>query len=308
MERIKLTILLLILFLFCVSITFAQNTLAEKNISFTANGVTFEMIFVEGGTFTMGCNAEQTKCNLAEVPTHDVTLSNFYIGKFQITQQLWFAVMETTLERQLQLAKWKNPTYASKMFIYGEGDDYPMYYISYNDCEKFCKLLNQLLADQLPESAKFCFPTEAQWEFAARGGNKSNGYKYSGSNNIDEVAWYKDNSYDLEPDHPNYGVNPVGKKKANELGIYDMSGNIWERCYDVYDMSYYKTCPKKTPIRNPIGPKLDDNLKGTRDEIHRVIRGGCWKCGYIDNRVTWRNLDTMYYRWGNTGFRLALMP
>lgn len=145
--------------------------------SFTVKDVKFNMISVEGGTFTMGATPEQQNPDSDEKPTHRVTLSSYYIGETEVTQALWQAVMGST------------PTYnGSWESIYGKGDNYPAYRISWNDCQDFVRKLNTLTGE------RFRLPTEAEWEFAARGGNKSRGYQYSGSNTLGDVAWYASNS------------------------------------------------------------------------------------------------------------------
>jgi formylglycine-generating enzyme required for sulfatase activity len=166
------------------------------------NGVDFEMVYVAGGTFTMGCTSEQGgDCEKDEKPAHQVTLSDFYIGKYEVTQAQWKAVMGN------------NPSYF-------EGDNLPVEWVSWDYIQEFIRKLNQQTGNN------YRLPTEAEWEFAARGGNQSRGYKYSGSNTADNVAWYGDNSGSK--------THPVGTKQANELGIYDMSGNVWECCSDWY--------------------------------------------------------------------------
>jgi formylglycine-generating enzyme required for sulfatase activity len=251
-----------------------------KNLTFTANGVSFEMIFVEGGTFVMGCTSEQSDCSADEKPTHSVTLSDYYMGKYQVTQKLWQAVMGTNVRQQRDLANTSWP-------LRGEGSDYPMYYISYNECEEFCSKLNKLLANQLPEGYKFRLPTEAQWEYAARGGKKSKGYKYSGGDYIGEVAWYDSNSGEK--------THEVGMKDKNELGIYDMSGNVWEWCQDWFDANYYSNSPSTNP-------------KGPGSGSGRVLRGGSWYLNAQYCRVSFRNCLTPDYRDLNYGFRLSLVP
>ncbi len=236
-----------------------QKSNTSKNLSFTVNGVTFEMVYVEGGTFMMGATAEQgDDAYDDENPTHQVTLSDYAICKFEVTQALWMAVMGN------------NPSYF-------KGDNRPVERVSWNDCQEFIKKLNGLTGKS------FRLPTEAEWEYAARGGNKSKGYKYSGSNDIDEVAWYDGNS-GSQP-------HPVGTKKPNELGIYDMSGNVLEWCNDWYgDYTL-------TPANNPTGPSSGSL---------RVIRGGCWVNDAWDCRVSFRYRfypdDRDYFM----GFRLVL--
>lgn len=206
--------------------------------TFTVNGVTFNMIRVEGGTFTMGATAEQQSPGDDEKPTHRVTLSSYMIGKTEVTQELWQAVMGKSLQQIVNENGWST---------YGVGNNYPMYDISWNDCQDFVRKLNALTGQS------FRLPTEAEWEFAARGGTKSKGYQYSGSNTLGDVAWYTDNSGSK--------THPVATKSPNELGIYDMSGNVWEWCQDWHG-SYSSSAQT-----NPQGPSSG---------YSRVFRGGCW--------------------------------
>jgi len=252
---------------------------SENNRKFKIDNINFEMIYVEGGTFIMGCTSNPKDCFLNEEPAHSVTLSDFYVGKFQVTQQLWSKVMGTTLRQQRLLID-------SLLVLYGEGNLYPMYYVNYKDCIEFCKKLNQLLSQQLPEGYKFSLPTEAQWEYAARGGNKSKGYLYSGSNAIGKVAWYEEICYEK--------TNKVGAKKGNELGIYDMSGNVWEWCLDWFDGDYYSY----SPSTNPTGPTYG---------YQRVLRGGSWRSIDQACRVSCRSASFPNERASNYGFRLALV-
>ena len=217
------------------------------------------MVYVSGGTFTMGATSEQgSDASNNEKPAHSVTLSGYYIGKYEVTQELWNAVMGSNLS-------------------YFKGDNLPVC-VSWNDVQEFLRKLNAMTGKN------YRLPTEAEWEFAARGGNSSRGYKYSGSNNIDDVAWYNGNSGDR--------THAVGTKSPNELGIYDMSGNVWEWCQDWYGRSY-----SSSSQRNPKGPNSGPN---------RVIRGGGWLYSARNCRVSCRD----YYSpncWCNyLGFRLAL--
>ena len=193
----------------------------------------------------MGATSEMTEPFEWEKPTHQVTLSSYYIGETEVTQVLWKAIMG------------KKPSYY-------KGDNLPVERVSWNDCQKFIEKLNSLTG------RRFRLPTEAEWEFAARGGNKSNGTQYSGSSNLDEVAWYWQNSGDkyIEGDwnvkkilKNKCKTHPVKSKKANELGIYDMSGNVLEWCQDRYG-SYESNVQV-----NPIGPTSGTN---------RICRGGSW--------------------------------
>ena len=233
----------------------SSSSLASSSSSgntITVNGVSFEMIPVEGGTFRMG--SKDSEADDDEKPVHSVTLSSYAIGKTEVTQALWKAVMGS------------NPSYF-------KGDNLPVEKVSWNDCQKFISKLNQLTGMQ------FRLPTEAEWEYAARGGNKSRGYKYSGSNDINAVAWYKDNSGSK--------THNVGTKRSNELGIYDMSGNVWEWCQDWY---YKYSSSAQT---NPAGPS---------SEFFRVFRGGCW--GY--NARNCRTSLRVYRAPDRSGYILGL--
>ena len=227
---------------------------------FMVNGVSFDMVRVEGGTFRMGATAEQDdEAWDDEKPVHSVTLSSYYIGKTEVTQALWQAVMGS------------NPSNF-------KGSDLPVEWVSWNNCQEFIQKLNSLTG------RNFRLPTEAEWEFACRGGNKSNGYKYSGSNDIDNVAWYDRNSGGK--------THPVATKTPNELGIYDMSGNVWEWCNDW--LADY-TANSQT---NPTGPQSGS---------YRVYRGGGWSFhdgGYCRSSVRCRDCPT--YRDTCLGLRLAL--
>ena len=232
-----------------------------KSQTFTVKGVSFDMIAVEGGTFTMGATAEQASDAYSdEKPTHQVTLSSYYIGKTEVTQELWQAVMGS------------NPSGFS-------GANLPVEKVSWEDCQIFIAILNELTGKY------FRLPTEAEWEYAARGGSKSQGYKYSGSNTVDDVAWYPSNSSSK--------THPVATKAPNELGIYDMSGNVLEWCRDWYSSSYYSSSSQY----NPTGP-----ASGSR----RVYRGGSWGSSARLCRVSYRDYNGPSYRFYNLGLRLAL--
>ena len=229
--------------------------------TFTVNGVTFELLYVKGGTFTMGCTPEQNgDCNNDEKPTHSVTLDDYYIGKFEVTQDLWTAVMG------------KNPSNK-------KGDNLPVENVSWNDAQDFIRQLNQMTGEH------FSLPTEAQWEYAARGGSKSKGYKFSGGNILGNVAWYADNSASTP--------HQVGTKDPNELGLYDMSGNVWEWCYDLYG-NY-----SSESQNNPTGP--------TSGSV-RVLRGGSWSYFAGLARVSYRLYGQPGSRFSGRGFRLVLVP
>lgn len=221
----------------------------EGKITITVNGVSFTMIDVAGGTFQMG--------SYDEWPVHSVILSDYYIGETEVTQELWEAVMGTNPSRF-------------------KGSNNPVEAVSWYDCQEFIKTLNRLTGKE------FRLPTEAEWEYAARGGNKSQGYEYSGSNTLGDVA--------------GWDLYPVGSNSPNELGIYDMTGNVWEWCSDWY--GGYSSSSQT----NPTGPTSGSD---------RVIRGGEWSS--LTYRAQYCRVADRYYdspgvhRYGR-GFRLALCP
>jgi formylglycine-generating enzyme required for sulfatase activity len=222
---------------------------------YTVGGVTFKMIRVEAGTFQMGSTSGDSE----EKPVHSVTISkDYYIGATEVTQDLWKAVMGSDPS---------NFTTSAQL---------PVEQVSWNDCQTFITKLNSLTG------ATFRLPSEAEWEFAARGGNKSQGYTYSGSNTVGDVAWYKDNS-SSKP-------HVVKTKAPNELGIYDMSGNVWEWCQDWYH-SY-----SSSAVTDPTGPTSGS---------YRMFRGGGWSGGATYCRCADRNYDKPT-TWSSTfGLRLA---
>ena len=258
--------------LVCDNAVFKIVPSGGEKLSFTVGGVPFTMIKVEGGTFTMGCTSEQSDCDSDEERTHQVTLSDYYIGQTEVTQALWQAVMGTTIRQQRDKAD-------KSWSMRGEGANYPMYYISYTECQEFIIKLNNLTG------RKFALPTEAQWEFAARGGRKSGHYKFAGSNTIGNVAWYDGNSNSL--------THPVALKTPNELGLYDMSGNVWEWCYDWY--GEYSSSSQTNPHVASSGQ-------------YRVNRGGSWDNDARHCRVSYRYNSSPSNRNYNIGFRLVLLP
>ncbi len=217
------------------------------------------MVYVSGGTFTMGATSEQgSNAYDAEIPTHSVTLSSFYLCKYEVTQALWQAVMG------------ENPSNL-------EGDNLPVEQVSWDDCQTFITRLHRLTG------RKYRLPTEAEWEYAARGGNRSRGYKYSGSNKLSDVAWYDDNRGSK--------THPVGSKSPNELGLYDMSGNVWEWCSDWF---------------GAYSPSSQTNPNGPSSGSRRVFRGGSWFDCAEYCRSSFRDSDAPDFRDNYLGLRLSL--
>jgi formylglycine-generating enzyme required for sulfatase activity len=243
----------------------------NAQVSGTAKVTPKKMIYVEGGTFQMG----STNGGSSEQPIHTVTVSSFLIGKYEVTQKEWQEVMGY------------NPSYS-------EGDNRPVESITWYDAVEFCNKLSEkegltpaYTINGFDVSCNWSangyrLPTEAEWEYAAKGGKKSKNYKYSGSDNIDDVAWYDANSDGRSHD--------VGTKAPNELGIYDMSGNVWEWCWDWYG-SY-----SSSPSSNPRGPNSGSS---------RVDRGGSWS--YYDGscRVAYRNYRSPGDSLDVFGFRIV---
>jgi formylglycine-generating enzyme required for sulfatase activity len=225
----------------------------------TVKGVSFNMVRVHGDTFTMGCMAEQgVVCFSIERPAHEVILSDFSIGETEVTQALWRAVMGS------------NPSGFTGC------DQCPVETVSWDDVQQFIRKLNRLTGKS------YRLPTEAEWEYAVRGGKKSLGYKYCGSNDLEEVAWYNHNSEEK--------THAVKGKKANELGLYDMMGNVWEWCSDWYGDHTSET---------------ETNPTGSAEGSSRVIRGGGWGAGFAHYRVTARNASEPDLPNDAIGFRLA---
>jgi sulfatase modifying factor 1 len=263
------------------------DVLAEKeqimgNIVFEVRAVNIskgpEVVFVEGGSFRMGCDASRDgSCQSDETPLHTVTVSSFYISRTEVTNAQYAAFLN-----EYGSDKVKSGQYAGETMIYEQSKagivkvantwrpatgkyNYPVICVTWYGANQFCLFYGGKL------------PTEAEWEYAARGGKLSKGYRYSGSNTVGEVAWYSDNSnasgnYNL---YEGIGTMPVGRKKANELGLYDMSGNVWEWCSDWYHENYYSS----STVSNPQGPS-----SGTE----RVLRGGSLFGGSVISHTAYR--------------------
>ena len=242
-----------------ISLVKSAITASYQNGTLRVGDVSYKMVYVQGGTFTMGATSEQGYDAYSdEKPAHSVTLSSYYIGQTEVTQALWKAVMGN------------NPSNS-------KGDNLPVEEVSWDDCQEFVSKLNRLTGKN------FRLPTEAEWEYAARGGSKSRGYKYSGSNTLGSVAWYDDNSGST--------THPVGTKSSNELGLYDMSGNVLEWCQD------WKGGYSSSPQTNPKGPNSG---------AERVNRGGSWSIIAGFCRVSIRGNFPPSDRYCFLGLRLVL--
>lgn len=259
----------------CMMACIQNKTNNTSNLTFTVNGESFEMILVEGGTFMMGGTSEQgDDCEANEKPPHEESVDSFYIGKYEVTQSLWNAVVNNDVDRSF------NSGCA----------DCPVEQVSWSDAQFFVTKLSILTKKH------FRLPTEAEWEYAARGGRRSKGYKYSGSHNLDDVAWYIDNFQESK-----YGekgtTHPVGMKEPNELGLYDMSGNVWEWCDDLYAKEYYHNGKQVHP---------DWPFKGVNLLFRRVLRGGSWGGNAKGCRVSYIDYDLGSYQDEYGGFRIVL--
>lgn len=236
---------------------------ADDQTFFSINDIAFEMVYVEGGNFRMGA-IDTIKAEKDEFPVHLVHVPNFMIGKYPITQKQWLSIMD------------HNPSYY-------RGDDLPVEGVSWFDAQEFTRKLSLLTGKE------FDLPTEAEWEYAARGGNKSRGYKYSGGNEPNNIGWFKDNSAGA--------THVVGRKAPNELGIYDMSGNVWEWCWDYYGEDYYSNCFDSI---SSIGPQ------GMAKAPWRVFRGGSIQLPQNYMRVSNRDSFEPNGRDHDIGFRIKL--
>lgn len=229
-----------------------------------------DLVYVEGGTFMMGDELDEAFEN--ERPVHNVTVSSFYIGKTEVTQALWSAVMGT---------RGGDDSYQEWESTYGLGDKYPAYRVSYSDAVSFINKLYNITG------LSFALPTEAQWEYAARGGKSTTYKKYAGSDKYENVAVTNENYSKC---------SVVASKSANELGLYDMSGNVWEICRDWYE-DYVET-PDSTSVQDPEGINYGSG--------HKVFRGGSWNNPARYARVTTRYKQGIHYQDKQTGFRLVI--
>ncbi len=268
----------------------------DNTLTFHLKAQTFEMVFVAGtdeNGFMMGGESGSN----SSLPVHRVRLSDYWIGKYPVTQGLYEAVMGTNpsgfqgeVNRPVESISWENimgksgEGRDSECFIYKLHEALNSHPANQEALEKAAKILGK-------KEVKFTLPSEAQWEYSAKGGKEEcqKGYEFSGSNEIHEVAWYRENSH--------RETKPVGLKKPNGLGLYDMSGNLWEWCMDYYEEEYYEKCNIHPPLLNPV------NLVPCP---HRVLRGGGWNDGREDVRLPYRFIRTPTYRYFNLGFRLCL--
>ncbi|GJL84109.1 MAG: hypothetical protein DHS20C01_37430 [marine bacterium B5-7] len=228
------------------------------------NNVVFDMLLVEGGDFNMGSDDEEADGD--EKPVHPVKVDSFYLGKYPVTQQVWQTVMGN------------NPSQFN-------GSRRPMDCVSWRDVQEFISKLNGMT------NKRYRLPSEAEWEYAARGGirRRQDGYLYAGSDKLKEVGWYSKNSAKE--------TKEVGLKYPNELGLYDMSGNVWEWCNDWFDKKYYQACHEKGRVQDPQGPEQG---------VTRVVRGGSWSNDPRYCRVAYRRNNEPANRVTFLGFRLAL--
>lgn len=265
----KSTVLLVIIF----ACLFATQAMAQTPKSYTETikkGLSFKIIYVEGGKFTMGTDDYDY---YGSNPAHQVELDGFYMAEFEVTQALWTAIM------------------GSKPATNKKCPQCPVENVSWNDAQAFIKKLNE------KTGKNYSLPTEAQWEYAARGGKYSKGYQYAGSNQLDEVAWYKAN-YGTSKHGKRGTTHPVGTKKPNELGLFDMSGNVYEMCLDYYEAGFYSK--SAATQKNPLNSSADDFTP-------RARRGGAWydDAEIVLNPIFRKNSIAALAEHGG-GFRLCL--
>ena len=229
------------------------------------------MVYVQGGRFEMGGES----WSKSSLPVHPVELSDYRIGQYPVTQGVWEAVMGADNNESRFTGKQR-----------------PVESVSWEAIDSaFLPKLNEMTTSTRPAGTIYRLPTEAQWEFAARGGKSGKGFDFSGGHKLDDVGWYGENSHSE--------TKPVGLKLPNELGLYDMSGNVWEWCNDWYGADYYAECKREGITKDPLGPDEGDD---------RVLRGGSWSSPPQGCRVAYRSLGHPAYRFFFIGFRLVLVP
>ena len=248
-----------------LDVTLKKGSANDQSVN---NVLSIDWVWVEGGSFEMGCTSEQSNCDNDEKPVHEVYVDGFYMSKYEVTFAQYDRFCEETGRRKPDDEGW------------GRGNR-PVINVNWNDAVAFCKWLSGKTGTTIR------LPTEAEWEYAARGGKKSHGYKYAGSNNVDAVAWYSENSGNK--------THLVGQKQPNELGLYDMSGNVWEWCQDWYDKNYYSRSPRNNP-------------KGPSSSAYRVLRGGGWSELQKGLRCSNRYFNFPDKRYYINGFRILMIP
>lgn len=227
-----------------------------------------DMVFVQGGTFMMGCTRMlNVSCDTNELPLQRVSLGSFYMGKYEVTRSQWFALMASEAEDT------------------GGCADCPIETVSFSEIQTYLERL------QARTGKGYRLPTEAEWEYAARGGNYAEGFVYSGGDSLEELGWYVGNALQRHTGNENNRVQPVGLKKPNALGLYDMSGNVWEWCSDIYG-KYRKG--------------LHINPKGATRGSFLVNRGGGWADVSDNCRVSYRGGNNEMYKDDDVGFRVVL--
>lgn len=282
----NMSVYLAVLLAFVGSFASAQTAEVPQNYVEQANcDLNMNMIYVEGGKFIMGANDDDMDAYEDEFPRHYVYLDSYYIAECEVTQEQWEKIMGNTIHDYIAVSEFYG--YSVEPIV---GENFPMNCVNWYDAQMFCARLSQLTGKT------YVLPSEAQWEYAARGGKKGKGYKYSGSYSIDAVAWYRSNSIiDALAGYifTNCCLHPVKQKRPNELGIYDMSGNVWEWCADWYGkyVDKYQS--------NPTGPG-----SGSR----RVLRGGNRYNEPFQCRVSYRDTGNPYSRYSTRGFRVICIP
>lgn len=244
---------------------------SDKNYTENVMDINMEMVWVDGGSFQMGCTAEQNDCREDEQIVRRVNLDGFYIGMFEVTQAQWTKIMGTSIAQQ------KDKTNYNRM--YGVGANYPIYYVSWDEAMEFCRILS------IKTGKRYTLPTESQWEYAARGGIIQEGTLYAGSDMLNNIAWYSKNGFT---------THPCGEKQANALGIYDMSGNVAEWCKDWYSDNYSN--------------RDTNNPQGTSSGSKRIRRGGSWEDSARTCRVSNRGSEFPNSRSYSIGFRVVCIP
>ncbi|MBS9766621.1 MAG: formylglycine-generating enzyme family protein [Flavobacteriaceae bacterium] len=268
------------------SVSYSNSRLKSKQFK----KVAMEKVFVKGGTFMMGSLDREGEND--EYPQHQVTVSDFYIGKYEVTNAQYVSFLNAKGNQREGGKTWLDINYKYCQIEKENGEfkvkigkeNYPVVCVTWCGARAYAEWVGGRL------------PTEAEWEYASRGGNKSKGYKYSGSNSIYDVAWNFSNSYNSENNmYKGKGTHKVGAKQPNELGIYDMTGNVWEWCNDWYERDYYSN----SPAVNPLGAS-SGNL--------RVLRGGSWNfLAYfcrVASRMGGSPDDSTDFR----GFRVVFLP